>query len=40
VSVKKAIESLLENDLDMADLYLSEGQTFFVYFGKELFIGP
>ena len=26
VSVKKAIESLLENDLDMSDLYLSEGE--------------
>jgi hypothetical protein len=25
VSVKKAIESLLDNDLDMADLYLSQG---------------
>jgi hypothetical protein len=28
VSVKKAVESLLENDLDMSDLYLSEGKTF------------
>ncbi len=28
VSVKKAIESLLENDLDMSDLYLSEGNLF------------
>ena len=27
VSVKKAIESLLENDLDMSDLYLSEGKS-------------
>ena len=26
VSVKKAIESLLENDLDMSDLYLSQGK--------------
>jgi hypothetical protein len=26
VSVRKAIESLMENDLDMSDLYLSEGE--------------
>jgi hypothetical protein len=25
VSMKKAIEVILENDLDMADLYLTEG---------------